>query len=502
MVFSALLLTFSGCSEDFYNREAGDRITPDQHYKNTYDAITSVWGAIVYLQDALPRLIMLDGLRSDMMDVTPYTSLDLKEINDHQVSPGNPYTNTADLYKVIVNLNEVLVHLDELAANDPTFDENIQYFITGDMLAMRAWVYLTLVRLHGQAVYIPDNLTTLPENPEVFRQDNLMEGDVLIDTLINQLIPYIYDPTVGIERQEYGIGGYNSPKAMLGELYLEVNDYANAVIYLKMACESFGNTLSLYKVDNTYSEDAWRNIFLNAESAGVENMSVIPFNSLEDQNNPLVNWIGYNYEYMVKPSQVLIDSFMTQIPLSGEPGDLWRGLGTTFGLDTLSGESFITKYEIDRADPFSSDLIITRAADLHLMMAEAYNRMGDEKSQEYALMLLNQGVNKVNPKPPEYARWRSNAGIRGRVYLASNEIPESVTGAARTRRIEDLIIQEKALEMAFEGKRWFDLVRVAKRRNDPAYLANKVAAKFKGTAQYDEIRNRLMNPDNWYLPSE
>jgi starch-binding outer membrane protein, SusD/RagB family len=63
-----------------------------------------------------------------------------------------------------------------------------------------------------------------------------------------------------------------------------------------------------------------------------------------------------------------------------------------------------------------------------------------------------------------------------------------------TNLIEDYIIAERALELAFEGKRWFDLVRVAERRNDPAYLADKVAAKFAGTSQYEAIRNKLMNP--------
>jgi hypothetical protein len=68
--------------------------------------------------------------------------------------------------------------------------------------------------------------------------------------------------------------------------------------------------------------------------------------------------------------------------------------------------------------------------------------------------------------------------------------------------IEDLIIAERAMELAFEGKRFSDLVRIAERRNDPAYLADRVAAKFEGTEMYDVIRNKLMNPENWYLPFE
>ncbi len=114
-------------------------------------------------------------------------------------------------------------------------------------------------------------------------------------------------------------------------------------------------------------------------------------------------------------------------------------------------------------------------------------------------MLLNAGVNKTSPKPPSFAKWRNNIGIRGRVYLTANEIPETIIGEERTLMIEDLIISERALEMAYEGKRWFDLVRIAERRNDPAFLADKVAAKFEGTGQYDAIHAKLMNPENWYL---
>ena len=66
--------------------------------------------------------------------------------------------------------------------------------------------------------------------------------------------------------------------------------------------------------------------------------------------------------------------------------------------------------------------------------------------------------------------------------------------------IEDLIMQERQLELAFEGKRWFDLMRVARRRNDNAYLANKVAAKFDDPVKAEEVRQRLLNEENWYLP--
>ena len=113
-ILSTVLITLSGCSEDFFNKQAGDRITPDQHYKTTTDFVVSSDGAISSLQEAMPKLIMVDGLRSDAMDVTSYAGADLSNINDHVFLPGNPYTDPSDLYKVIVNLNELLAHIDEI----------------------------------------------------------------------------------------------------------------------------------------------------------------------------------------------------------------------------------------------------------------------------------------------------------------------------------------------------------------------------------------------------
>ena len=64
--------------------------------------------------------------------------------------------------------------------------------------------------------------------------------------------------------------------------------------------------------------------------------------------------------------------------------------------------------------------------------------------------------------------------------------------------VEDMIINEMALEGAFEGYRFNDLMRVALRRNDPAYLADPVSRR-NGTVDA-ELREKLMNKENWYLP--
>lgn len=503
LLILSIFIIINGCSEDFFDQRAGDRITPDKHYQSLIDAQVSMLGAIIPLQDIMPNMIMLDGLRSDMMDVTNNSGIYLNEINEQVFSKNNPYLDPSDLYKVIININELLANVDQVGEVDRNFDPFVEFTVKQGLYSMRAWVYLTIARLYNKVAYIEDNMTSLPEN----LNQNVLDKEPLIDTLINQLLPYVeFDAET--EFVEAKISYYVNVKALLGELYLEKGQYATAAEYLKLACESYGDDRSMLKVDQSYRDDAWSSIHLNAESAFLENLSVIPYSSVEDQFNYLAAWMGYDYDFMVKPTQILVDSFMSQINLAGNPGDQYRGMGVTFSLDTLGlirdtlyeTLPYITKYEIDNADPFSSDIIISRAAGIHLLLAEALNRMGDEQSQEYALMLLNEGVNKENPKPPTYARWSSNLGVRGRVYLSPREIPEGLSPDSVTLLIEDFIIAERAMELAYEGKRWFDLVRIAERRNEPEYLADKVAAKFEGTPKYDMIRNKLMNPENWYLP--
>ena len=66
--------------------------------------------------------------------------------------------------------------------------------------------------------------------------------------------------------------------------------------------------------------------------------------------------------------------------------------------------------------------------------------------------------------------------------------------------VEDKIVEELALETAFEGNRFQDLMRIAVRRNDPSYLAKKVAAKHSGNES--AIEAKLQDMNNWYLPNE
>lgn len=505
-LFVLVVIAFAGfsCSEKFFDEQNGERITPDQHYKSFNDIEATLEGVLVPLQGVAPNSIIIDGLRSDQMIATPRADAFLKDINDQIFSFDNPYLDASDYYKVIVNVNEALLHVDEVMQYDREYNAFYLKYTKRFLVSLRSWTYLQLVRLYGQAALINDNLPSLPEN----LHQEILTKSVMIDTLINQMLPTIPTAEELTQYAEPYFGYFPNGKAVLGELYLEKGDYANAAKYLKMAAESYGNANNLFKVDS-YTMDAWKTIFLDAESQVTENIAYVPYNQQQKQFNPLAKWLLPNDQYMAKPTQLLVDSFLTQIPAAGVKGDIYRGIGATLDT-TASGEFYVNKYSINKAEPFSTDIILSRAADIHLLLAEALNRSGDSKT---ALILLNAGFKGEKTVPAAYNRWNKNLGIRGRAYLKPKLVPDSITvtnngvtskvvlqGEERIQYIEDLIMDERALELAFEGKRWFDLVRVAERRGNPDYLINKVTAKFTDPNEKEAVRQRLMNKANWYLP--
>jgi len=517
-LFALIAIVFASvsCSEKFFDEQNAERITPEQHYKSMVDVQTSLGGAFAPLQQAIPKLIMIDGLRSDQMIATSSADPFVKDINEQILSYDNPYLDASDYYKVIINCNEALANIHKVSEVDRNFNRFYLNYTQLALMSLKSWTYLNLVKIYGQAALIEDNLTSIPGD----LNQTILNKEDMINTLIKPLEDSINskDYTNAIELR---FVNYPNPKAVLGELYLEKGDYANAAKYLKLAAESYGNLPAVYKVDALKME-AWKTIFTSSESSTGrihspaprdlppgENISVVGFDHQEGQFNPLAKWLLPTDLFMAKPTDTLVSLFNSQVPSAGVGGDKYRGYGASIDT-TANGEVYVNKYYVGKSEPFSSDIIVSRAADIHLLLAEALNRLGEEKK---ALALMNDGFSVEKPLPAEYSKWNKNIGIRGRAYLAKNLVPDSITvingadttkvllqGEQRIQYIEDLIIQERSLELAFEGKRWFDLVRIATRRSDPEYLIGKVTSKFTDPAQKEAVRQRLLNPANWYLP--
>lgn len=203
--------------------------------------------------------------------------------------------------------------------------------------------------------------------------------------------------------------------------------------------------------------------------------------------------------------------------------------------ERLDYAQFVNKFS-------SRNVHLYRRTLVYLRMAEALNRAGYPR---FAYQILSNGVNNRVIEDSIIPHYRADStwirqfdfpntryvintleGFHGNQPLANTQgihsrgsgftpynghyampYDETITDslqqiAYQQEKVEDMIVDEGALEFAFEGVRFYDLMRVALRRNDPAYLADRVYAR-RGSAESQtmqgEIKVNLYDPNTWYL---
>lgn len=240
----------------------------------------------------------------------------------------------------------------------------------------------------------------------------------------------------------------------------------------------------------------------------------------------------------------------TRTSVKGIPGDFYRGYGVSYAYllngemipeSSIRGMLYLKSEEdyrtasllVEGADTVvwkyswnkgvydqDANFPIYRAAGVHFWLAESYIywafKQGDliRTLTTNATGLINDGsyYNISNSREQRGIRGRvgvgdANDGIKvGNINYQRHPFTNEVTGyidltgdfSGKQQYLEELIMEDKARELAFEGERFYDLVRVSKRRNVPSYLAGLVSAKFP-EGRREEIYNLLLDQNNWYI---
>ena len=135
----------------------------------------------------------------------------------------------------------------------------------------------------------------------------------------------------------------------------------------------------------------------------------------------------------------------------------------------------------DRRSRKDANWIIYRLSDVMLMKAEALIQRSESDWPE-AFMLINNVYKRANNIAPE-----TTAGSL--VYESYNTSKE---------KMEDLLFEERHREFLFEGKRWFDLVRLSRRDGKTDRLVSSVVRKHR--QDQNVIRIKLTDPNYIYFP--
>ncbi len=543
-----------------------DVLKESEHYKTIADANNAIFGAYALFQDIAPQLVVLNELRADLMDITYNADHFLEDVDKHTTTLDNPWTDPRPFYRVINNCNDVMKNLTAMYENSRITREqyNQRY---SDMGALRSYVYLQLIIQYGSVPYITEPVETIDDilnntNIKVLGLEDMVAE--LLDFMEN--IPYKApysdtDMTSGFDGFALN-RAFIDKEYLLGELNLWNGNYLQAASYFKRIMERSAGNMDQYKIptdfftgSNYHSRYAryhendlesamnrWPTMFSTYGTSDFNNEWIwLMYYHKQYEPSPFYELFSYdNGEYYLKPSAAAINNWNSQVQSNGFLGDfrgnIEDGDGNTGSYKMIGNNPVITKYTSDHEEnnPLQKPgkWFKWRASSLHLRYSEAANRDG---KHTVAYALINNGIqpnyafsgnkdtiygqfnyemtnlpfpydfdarttNNLQTPPAYRGLWYRNVGIRNRVSLQNFTVAEPSDSLLT---IEDKILEENALEMAFEGDRWGDLVRISIRRGDPTILANKVARKFElagDEATANRLRTYLSDRNNWWLP--
>jgi len=530
------VFTFEGCS-NLLDVDSNRLVFPDGYQMNaSNDTLYSMFAIFSQLEKVADSYVILGELRGDLMDVTPSSNVYLKEINDFKISSNNPYANKLkDYYSVINNCNYVIHNIDTSVVKGGV---KVMYKEYAACKAIRAWVYMQVVLNYGTAIYYEQPLLTIQDAEKVQKLTPLTITE-LAPILINDITPWkdVQISSLGMIYTHYMMDSFFRIRFLLGDLYLWTGQYENAANeYYDLM---FKNQ---YLVNNFYTST--REVTNNAFTG---NMTYSWLNSFSPSYTEQITSISSTNQYsknfeldslvinnMITPSAISIQNWDKQMYFNSNSldtiGDL-RKYGSVSiypaSMDLSNRSTATTKnyiYKLILMNPIrdkketDKQIIPYRVTLLYLRYAEAVNRIG---KPNLAMAVLKNGLNRANmnnkkiipqhelgSSVPNYmnfndVRFDVNIGVRmhgcGKVNLDTTYyiIPKLNALQDSVLYVENLIQQELALETAFEGNRFQDLMRMAIHRDDNAFLANLVSLKYGDNKA--AIKTKLMDRANWYL---
>ncbi len=435
-----LLMPFLSCKK-WLDLQPLDGLTRAEYWNTKEQVRAAVTGCYASLtgsntgsRNAAESFFLWGELRADMITSTLATTAEQIDVINVNMLPTNSIANWRGLYETINYCNTVIDLAPGVLAVDQTFSQAALDIAVAEAKTIRALMYFYLVRTFDE---VPLKIKATTSDKDIVAIPKSPQSEVLAQVLkdLGEAEPFAV--------KDYGDRASNKGRitkatinAIQADVYLWQEKYAECVA----ACNKIINTNSYGLISGNDANIWYQTLYVNGNS----NESIFELQFDQQKLNPFYGMFNTSGRRFLASSIVMDEIYTVDFtnPLNFDI--------RADGAAVRSSDQVIWKYiglnnsgagSGTRAQEESyAHWIIYRYADILLMKAEAQNQLGNGQD---ALDII------------KVIRDRARA-------LASTAANPATTDKVA---ITDYVLKERAREFAFEGKRWFDLLRNARRNN-------------------------------------
>lgn len=473
---------------DWLNLYPEDEIIEDEFWTSADDVEMMVSGAYRFMleNDVLQRFVYLGEMRSDNLQAGSPNANERAVIGEGILLSDNALCNWASFYKVINICNNIIEKSGIVRDFDQNFGQAEYQHALSEAYFLRSLCYFYLVRGWGDVPYITIPSASDDTNYNVAQT----AGDSIITVLIADMEKAKEWAITSWGTQAKGCGRVtrNACRALLADLYLWAGRYSECINECDEVLQNYvhisGSDQHEWQLlprgefftRTFYSGNSVESIFeLNLNSSNSSNLTV--FAQLYGNSTTNPHFIPTNSLVALYDDADVRG--MQYLNLSNA-NRIFKYVGQIAPATETQAEARTSTYTY-RSSSSAPNWIVYRLADIYLMKAEALAVLGTTIADfNTVVTLCNMTYERSHPA--------------GAATLDPTLATDNNTAMT-------MVMDERRREFAFEGKRWFDLMRQMRRAGGPTdgIVNSLVANKYSGTAP-DGITGKLSSVGYWYWP--
>jgi len=448
-----VIIAFSSC-KDWLTVAPENDLIKEKFWTKTEDVNSALAATYNAMRNASLPALILGEVRADLITFSGASFSNYIQIGQSNISPTNPVVNWKDFYAAINLANTLMYYDKQVFEKDKTFTKEMMDGVDAEALFIRSLAYFYLVRLWKDVPLVLD--ASISDTTDLYiakSPENVVTGQIIKDLLKAKDMAY----TTQFQGSNYFYGRANkySIMALLADVYLWTEQYDKCIEY----CDAIISS-GLYSLEES---ETFFNIYYPGNSPK-ESIVELQYNdALDNQQNP----INDNLITVYGSSQCGLNSKNVNLILGKEDMRNFAGKTATWKYIGKDALGLVSRTSTER----DANWNIYRYADIMLIKAEALIEVGrfDE----------------------------ANGLIRETLLRAGMPYEDSFDKETMRKALLD----EKGREFLLEGKRWFDLLRAAKRNKfaNKQIIINMILSG-ADIKQQAVLRTKVYDTLSYYLP--